>query len=69
MHFDILASFCTQNQMEVNLEKSKVILVSTRSKFYLFYKVLQLEQGKSYKYLDIKFSHNYSWALCMQKIV
>lgn len=66
---DTLASFCTQNQIEVNLKKTKVIIVGTRSKLSFCYKGLELEQVKSYKYLGIDFSSDYSWALCVQKRV
>lgn len=69
VHLDTLASFYTQNHMEINLEKSKFILVGTRSKFLFFYKGLELKQVKSYKYIGIDFSHDYSWALYVQKRV
>lgn len=55
--------------MEINLKKSKVILVDIRSKLFFFYKELELEQVKSYKYLGIDFSYDYSWPLCVQKNV
>lgn len=46
--------------MEINMEKFKVMIVYTRSKLYLYYKNLQLEKLKSYKYLCIDFYNDYS---------
>lgn len=68
-HLNTLANFCTENEMEVNLEKSKIIIVGTRSDFSFCYKELELEQVKVYKYLGIDFSHDYSWSHCVQKRV
>lgn len=60
-----LAIFCTQNKMELNMKMSKVIIVCTRIKLSFYYNDLQLEELKSYKYLDIHFSDNYSCAFCV----
>ncbi|OAE36001.1 hypothetical protein AXG93_93s1400 [Marchantia polymorpha subsp. ruderalis] len=45
-HLNTLANFCTENEMEINLEKSKIIIVGTRSDFSFCYKELELEQVK-----------------------
>lgn len=42
-HLDNCAKSCTQNQLELNIKKSKVMIMVTRSKFFFCHQDLPLE--------------------------
>lgn len=68
-HLDAFEIFCNNTCMEVNLLKSKIIIMGSKVFHSFLYKSQALEQVKSYKYISIDFSQTYSWTLCVLKRV
>ena len=65
-HLLALEQFCQQTGMQVNMKKTKCLVIGTKQEVSLFFAGQKVEMVTYYKYLGVQFSQNMSWATCVK---
>jgi Reverse transcriptase (RNA-dependent DNA polymerase) len=65
-HLLALEKFCKQSGMQVNMKKTKCLMLGTKQELSLYFAGERVETVTSYKYLGVEFSQNMSWATCVK---
>ena len=65
-HLLALEHFCKQSGMQVNMKKTKCLVLGTKQELSLYFAGEKVEMVTSYKYLGVEFSQSMSWATCVK---
>ncbi|KAL3683079.1 hypothetical protein R1sor_001101 [Riccia sorocarpa] len=63
---DILTRFCDATGMSVNLTKTRWMRIGKKAQETFFFKGVEIEECRIYKYLGVEFAANLSWTKCIK---